>query len=455
MTPGERAAAVRLDLERDVGARGPASVTVDAVEPVPRDGERLLGASLDRPTAGQSWPGTNLSLAGWAVGTEVPAVAIDIVHDERVLRKAPLAIHREDVAARHEGEDIRRRCGFRTSISALGLPDPFELRVRFVFDDGGVQELARIRGRHAPLGLGGGTRLSPIGLTTLGRTGSTWLMRLLREHPGIVVHGGYPYETRSAAYWLHMVRVLSDPANPLQSSHPDAFPDDLWTIGHHPFNRETLADEPELEAWFRSEYPRELATLARRSIDAFYLRVAESEGKPAATHFAEKMTPGHIPRLMGELYPASREIILVRDFRDMACSILAFNAKRGFVAFGRENVESDAEFIETNLRVGARRLLESWREREDRALLVRYEDLVLEPERTLGTLCSGLGLDAAPARQVLERAAGESGALDRHRTSRDPRASIGRWREELDPVLAAVCRAAFREALEAFGYELD
>lgn len=436
---------------------GGARVEIEEVERLAGDAGRLLGGSIDRPSKGDAWDGTTLRLAGWAVGTDVPAVAVDLVYEGRVLRKTSLAMHRDDVVARFEGREVRPRCGFRASISMSGLPSPCHLLVRVVFDDGGVQDLARIRARHTPIDSGYAPRRLPLGVTTLGRTGSTWMMRLLREHPDIVVHGGYPYETRAAAYWMHLVRVLSDSANPLQSSHPDGFPDDLWSIGHHPFNREGLADEPPLQTWFATEYPAELAALAQRSTDAFYGHVARGAGKPGADRFAEKLTPGHLPRLMWELYPEAGEVILVRDFRDMACSILAFNAKRGFVAFGRENVGSDAEFVETNLRVGARRLLASWREREDRAHLIRYEDLVLDPETALTGLFERVGLDADPnvVAATVARASGEESAMTRHRTSRDPRASIGRWRDELDPELAAVCNDAFRDAHEAFGYDLD
>ena len=42
---------------------------------------------------------------------------------------------------------------------------------------------------------------------------------------------------------------------------------------------------------------------------------------------------------------------------------------------------------------------------------------------------------------------------DRHRTTADPRSSIGRWRHDLSPELQQECEAALAPALEAFGYE--
>lgn len=432
-------------------------VRVEAVDQRRAESSRLHGGAIDRPAPGDSWKGTALPIAGWAVGTDVPAVAADFVHEGRVIRKVPLAMNREDVVARFEDESVRLRCGFRTSLGMLGMPSPCEIDVRVVFDDGEIEPLARVRATHDGVEATHHARWAPLSVTTLGRTGSTWLMRLLREHPDVVVHGSYPYETRAAAYWLHMVGVLSNPANHLQSSHPDAFPDDLWTIGHHPFNGERIPPDSSLREWFAAEYPAHVTGLARRSIDEFYDRVGDEVGKPAATHFAEKLTPGHVPRLMWQLCPRAGEVILVRDFRDMVCSILAFNRKRGFVAFGRENVGSDAEFIAGNVASGAHALLAAWRERSGQAWLVRYEDLVLDPERTLVSLTEHIGLasDAATIDGVIARASGHEGAMERHRTSRDPASSIGRWREELPEGLVEVCREAFGDALEAFGYDLD
>ena len=42
------------------------------------------------------------------------------------------------------------------------------------------------------------------------------------------------------------------------------------------------------------------------------------------------LLPDHVPILLSDLYEDSREIILVRDPRDVLCSLVAFNAKRGF-----------------------------------------------------------------------------------------------------------------------------
>ena len=64
---------------------------------------------------------------------------------------------------------------------------------------------------------------------------------------------------------------------------------------------------------------------------------------------------------MWELYPDARELILVRDPRDMLASILAFNRRRGFDAFGREDVGTDQEYVH-RIRGDLVRLRDHWKQ---------------------------------------------------------------------------------------------
>ena len=95
--------------------------------------------------------------------------------------------------------------------------------------------------------------------------------------------------------------------------------------------------------------------------------------------------------MLWDLYPDSKEVFLVREFRDVLASILAFNRKRGFDAFGREAVASDEEFL--SLRGTIDRLVGDWHARGHRSLLIRYEDIVLAPETEVARVFEYAGLD--------------------------------------------------------------
>jgi hypothetical protein len=82
----------------------------------------------------------------------------------------------------------------------------------------------------------------------------------------------------------------------------------------------------------------------------------------------------------------------------------------------------------------------------------------VRPSETLDGLLSYLELDGRDEtiQALLSDQADNAPAWSSvHRTSRDPEASIGRWRSDLSPELRNSCREAFGFALELFGYPID
>jgi hypothetical protein len=419
-------------------------------------GQRLRAFALDGPRQGSRGETFLVDIHGWALGRHVPAIGVQVAADDGLLRRAAIEHPRPDVAAAYPGAPRAERSGFRIPVSVLGLRPEFDLRLRAILADDSSVRLARIRGRWRPLRTGFEPVLWPLMMTCIGRTGSTWVMRLLAEHPAIVAHRVYPYELRIARYWLHMLKVLTEPADHFHSGHPDYFQNERAWVGHNPFYPEPLGRSKRLDEWLGRTYVEELAAFCQRSIDECYRRIAADQGEEGALFFAEKHRPDTLPSMVWQLYPDARELILVRDFRDVICSALSFNERRGRVAFGRQHVETDAEFVRQVARGRVRNLLESWYERRDRAHLVRYEDIVLSPIEAIGAMLRALDLehDRATIEGMIERASQPTPELDRHQTSDDPERSIGRWRTDLAPDLQEVCREELGGTLEAFGYEV-
>jgi hypothetical protein len=99
---------------------------------------------------------------------------------------------------------------------------------------------------------------------------------------------------------------------------------------------------------------------------------------------------------------------------------------------------------------------QAWEARRGSAHLVRYEDLVLEPESTLAALLRYLGLDAeAHAEEMAAALVARDPETEWHRTTPDPRASIGRWREDLSEAARQACEDVLGPELLAFGYPLE
>jgi len=419
------------------------------------DPERVLGAAIDTPEAGGTSETYAVKVAGWVLGRQAPVKAVQAARPDRIIRATPVHLERPGVAARFPHVEAAGRCGFAMLVDVLGLEPTFEFRLRAVLPDQTSTPLAVVRGRRRLLRSPFEPRLQPLIVTSLGRTGTTWLMRLVAEHPAIVVYRRYPYEVLAAKYWMHMLKVLLAPADDSKPvGQPDRFYREKASIGGNPFYAASSPEYPQIEAWYGTVYAERVAAFCQQNIDDWYGGVAASQDQPAAVYFAEKHLPGEYPPLMWELYAGAREIILVRNFKDVASSILAFNARRGYDSFGRNADESDAAFIR-RLGVGAKRLLTDWRSRSDRAHLVRYEDLVTSPVETLQPLLAYLGFDAAPAtiEGMIRRASKDTSQLRQHQTSESPAASIGRWRRDLDPALRAMASDAFDDLLVEFGYQ--
>lgn len=425
-----------------------AAPVISEVELPRRGGEHFLGRSIDRPKVSQTANEDLLEITGWVVGRESEAVAVEVIDRESRLRVAPIERERGDVARQFGDRESALVSGFSTVVGTMGLPHDFELLVRVNFADGRKVPLALIRGRREPITTGYDPQLGPIMVTALGRSGTTMLMHALAACPDVVVGGAYPYELRFARYWLHAAKVLSDPADPNNGPSVDAFQHDLASVPNNPFF--SWRADPAARAWLAESQPRLVAELAQRSLDGVYGTLAAEQG--GGRYFAEKFAPSYSQSIAWELYgERARELFLVRDFRDVLCSIIAFNRKRGFEAFGRSESADDLDFVR-RLGGAARSLLREWEERGDRAHLVRYEDLIADPATALGAIGRYLGLDPAAGDAMVAAATASSASLDQHKTSADPTASMGRWRDDLTPDIVAACEEIFAGPLEAFGY---
>ena len=430
-----------------------AAIEVLGVEPAPAATDKLAGASIEIPTGGSSTDTHVLHVAGWVVGSSSRATSVEILESDRVIRRVSLAVPRPDIAAAHPGAP--ERCGFEEILGVLGFGSQFELRLVAVLESGERVPIGTIGARRPPLHADVESSLRPIMVSCLGRAGTTLLMRCLAADPSIVVYRRYPYESSPARYWLHVLRVLSEPANFVDSTHPDKFLDEIWNVGYNPFFDYGVAvpDQSALYRWAGGDYVSELASFCARSIEGWYRAVADVQGQADAVYFAEKhMWPGYTQGLMWELFPRAKEIFLVRDFRDLVSSILAFDRKRGFAGFRRSPGKDDESYVREDLGMAAAMLAQAWRDRRDRSHLLRYEDLVLRPRETVSSLLDYLELAGGEraAERMLAPVTAAATQSD-HRTSNDPRASIGRWRREQRD-LQELCQEVFRGPLEEFGY---
>ena len=155
-------------------------------------------------------------------------------------------------------------------------------------------------------------------------------------------------------------------------------------------------------------------------------------------------------------YPAATAVHVVRDGRDVVCSLL----ERGWLSSGRTGADdarlaygSQARFWVEPDRIeefeaasDARRAAWAWRRYvtaaralPDRTLAVRYEEVVASPEDVAYGLANGLRIDPEPLADALAQAHARS---------------VGRWREDLTAEQVADVEAEAGELLHELGYAI-
>lgn len=415
----------------------------------------ILATYLDDLATGASSRTHFLTIRGWSVGKTHPVEAIEAVAAGHVLARANVDAPTPELAARFpRAEPWATNAGFSLTFDTLGLGPELEIRLRATEGNRPIARIGVVRGRRQPLRPPYQPRLQPLLVTSIGRTGTTLLMRLLAAHPAVVAYRRHPYEARAAKYWLHLLKSLARPVDPrTRPGQPNEFHLEPSAFGS-PFATADFAAYDDAATWLGDGYLDDLAAFCLRSIDGWYGRVAAAQAQPEPAYWAEKMFPDDYAALTRELYPTAKEIVLVRDFRDMWASMRAYNERRGFGDFGQARADSEQAWLD-EMRNGAVRLYETAQARGPAARVVRYEDIVADPAATIAAILAYLELDAAATTIGAMVAAAESEIpeLRAHRTSATVEASLGRWQRDLSPEQQAMARAAFDDILPAFGYD--
>ena len=414
----------------------------------------IFGLSLDAPKVGFYVDCSQVLMSGW-IAAKSNIVAVKAAVGEESSQAAAIHLPRPDVLRADPNWTGAERSGFRILIEIVSSTS--QVAVNVDLEDGRSFCLATVHFQfERPVPSPYVPKYQPAVLTALGRSGTTWFMRLLSNHPQVVAHQKYPYETKISYYWMQVFRTLRDTLNIRNADPRGSLPPGITLDKLNPFNYVGM-DAPEIVQWFSRSHSAQLQHFCQSSIDQMYdvLRsgAQHDEFDAKRLYFLEKNHPHR--DLVLELYPAGREIILVRDFRDVVCSITAFNRKRGFQAFDRQRVGDDATYVREVVGNEVAALVQRWRDRKATVCLVRYEDLLADPIAALGRVTHYLGVDSSVPllSEVVRRASQTDSAMAYHQTSASAQASIGRWKTDLDDEVLAVCDEVFSDALDEFSYD--
>lgn len=365
-------------------------------------------------------------------------------------RQPPRFIASLEIPAAEAGSG--KRAESIMTIPLMGSGETFEIPIWLYpdeFDDrlkpGRLgPEVGKVRGSRKPVGARIESQFLPVQVCSLGRSGSTFMMQLLSNHPELHVPDAYPYEYRISAYFARVFNALV-----MAPSGAETVPLEFTNsprikkfVGPNPYFRESVFSaygKDWQHEWYEEQYPREVATFCKEQIDSFYRAFS---GKNSG-YYIEKLKPdAGIQGFLEELYPGLCRIVLVRDFRDWLCSSRSF-WKGGAERWTRAQMRSKRREI---------RELERMAEQSD-SIVVKYEDLVSEPEQQLARVLDFIGMEGKANEDALVRNArkGAKKYGEWHKTSRAE--STGRWKEDLDDVEQELANEIFSKSLKFFGYE--
>ncbi len=224
---------------------------IDSVAPASLS-SGLIGSSPEEPRPDQAADTYGLDVAGWALGRHSPVVNVEIYAGRLKLLQASVLGQRPDIAELHPELQWAPQSGFRAAVSLLGFPGPFEFPA--VGSDGQRSALGAIKGRRAalPSACKGGSLALPLLVTTLGRSGSAWFMRLLGRHPQFVPYKPFERDPRVAAYWFGVLEALAHPASYLLPLSAPRLADPRWWLDnrHEP---PPEASRTGVQTWFGRE----------------------------------------------------------------------------------------------------------------------------------------------------------------------------------------------------------
>jgi Sulfotransferase family len=276
-----------------------------------------------------------------------------------------------------------------------------------------------------------------------GRVGSTFLMQLLATSPEVSFDRIYPFENMCLASLLHYLAPLARPVEASQAEWIDD-PDTLWWAAPESFGFR-ISGAP-LGYGGLGVDRAALHLEAVRAVWQAYSNVAPWPADTPPRFYAEKYGGG--AEVLAAAGIAHRMIDMVRDPRDVWCSVLAFDSKRGYYGFGRHEGQSEQEYMSTFLGAMKRRL--DAMAATDPAvprMVVRYEDLISELANVAWRVGQWLGVELNPEAALLA-----SQEYSHHRTTDRGNDSLDRWRQELSPEDNDRIVAELGDHLDRYGY---
>jgi Sulfotransferase family len=271
--------------------------------------------------------------------------------------------------------------------------------------------------------------LPPFFLVGAQRSGTTMVRLMLNAHPRLAI----PFES----VFIPEFRARAHEFGDLSDDGDRARFVDAIAANHFVQKGKLLPDREAVLARRPSTYAE--------IVDAIFTEFARAQGKE---RWGDK-SPNYVTEIdvLRELFPDCKIVHLVRDGRDVAVSLAN-------ISWGSRHIPNVAQDWrwKTVLAHKMGRLL------GDSFLEIRYEDIVVDPERGLRKICEFLGEEWNPHMLGYHEGASDAmpeSSMEWHRTSVKPPdpSKIGAWKRKMAAADQIIYQDVAGDALDLFGYE--
>jgi hypothetical protein len=275
--------------------------------------------------------------------------------------------------------------------------------------------------------------LTPVMLQSQARSGTTAFMLILTCAADVYFSHKYPFEERDLTYIARLVNLATRPIE--QKLRNELLNPKFDALRGYPF---TGAGD-----FFDN------SDVARRNLFLTLWGGYSASAQKTGTYkyYAEKMMPDVADQVGA--FIESKSIFLIRDPRAIFNSILQFDEKRGYHAFGRTEGEPLIEYAErfcSGHKIVMQRFCAA--QTSDSQFKLRYEDLMQDVFATVGKIEAFL--NTSIDREKLKRDFGAF--IGRHATSDSARSSISGWREKLPGDVSSLIAERLGEELALLDY---
>ncbi|MBR9925679.1 MAG: sulfotransferase [Gammaproteobacteria bacterium] len=279
--------------------------------------------------------------------------------------------------------------------------------------------------------------VTPILLRSFGRSGSTFMMQLLGSHENVLFERVYPFENRYLTYLARMAALAGmSPDNDGEWNHDRLMHHNVKRVGPLPYQDVSIFD--------KSKMPKTAFASLWNGFSKS-LNVAQND---APVFYAEKVAHDICALVNQSVY--TKNLFLIRDPRDEFLSIKSFNKKRGFNGFGWQENDTDESFAVRLCRSRKKfmQTISKIDEKEERRIMVRYEDAIENADKTCTRLSDWLGvqLDAESVQKSAKN-------FQHHMTSQKVSDSVQRWKNEMSEELKDVFVSELGEELASLKYQ--